>query len=156
TYFNPYVTPELASSIPWRRAELGGSNGHGNARSVAILQSVLSCGGETRGKRLISQVACERAIQKEGSGIDLAFGVPVTFGLGYMVDSPLLASEYGTRLDGHRVACWGGSGGSFVMNDLDRHMTVAFVMNKHVEAGGWDSRSVNVISAAYDCLAVAQ
>lgn len=42
------------------------------------------------------------------------------------------------------------------MNDLDARMSVAFVMNKHVEAGGWDHRSVDVIKAAYDCLAVAK
>jgi len=34
--------------------------------------------------------------------------------------------------------------------------TVAFVMNKHVEAGGFDHRSVDIIRAAYDCLVVAK
>jgi hypothetical protein len=34
-------------------------------------------------------------------------------------------------------------------------MTVAFVMNKHVEAGGWDHRSVEIVQAAYESLAVA-
>jgi hypothetical protein len=34
-----------------------------------------------------------------------------------------------------------GSGGSFVIHDLDLRMTVAFVMNKHIEAGSWDHHS---------------
>jgi hypothetical protein len=42
------------------------------------------------------------------------------------------------------------------MNDLDERMTIAFAMNKHVEAGGWDQRSVNVVNAAYDSLALAE
>jgi hypothetical protein len=41
------------------------------------------------------------------------------------------------------------------VSDLDLRMTVAFVMNKHVEAGGWDHRSVDLVKAAYDCVAVA-
>lgn len=60
TLFNPYITPQISATIPWRRAELGGSNGHGNARSVAAVQSVLACGGEARGVRLLSEAGCER------------------------------------------------------------------------------------------------
>src|SRR5262245_40753421 len=51
-FLNPYCTPQIASSVEWRRAELGGSNGHGNARSVAAIQSVLSNHGEARGVRI--------------------------------------------------------------------------------------------------------
>src|SRR5262249_14488601 len=46
-FFNPYVTPETSGTIAWRRAELGGSNGHGNARSVAKIQNVLANGGSS-------------------------------------------------------------------------------------------------------------
>jgi len=31
-------------------------------------------------------------------------------------------------------------------------MTVAFVMNKHVESNDTDHRSVDVVRAAYECL----
>jgi CubicO group peptidase (beta-lactamase class C family) len=76
--------------------------------------------------------------------------------MGYGLGTPLFKGIYGSRFEGHRVAFWGGSGRSWVINDLDERMTVAFVMNKHVEAGGWDERSVQIVSAAYDCLAVAK
>ena len=46
----------------------------------------------------------------------------------------------------------GGSGGSFVINDLDARMTVAFAMNKHVESNDINHRSVDVVRAAYECL----
>jgi hypothetical protein len=67
----------------------------------------------------------------------------------------MLQKAYGPAIAGRRVAFWGGSGGSAVLSDLDMRMTVAFVMNKHVEAGGWDHRSVEIVHAAYESLAVA-
>jgi hypothetical protein len=66
----------------------------------------------------------------------------------------MLQKAYGPAMAGHRVAYWGGSGGSAVLSDLDLRMTVAFVMNKRVEAGGWDHRSVEVVQAAYESLSV--
>jgi hypothetical protein len=38
------------------------------------------------------------------------------------------------------------------MNDLDARMTVAYVMNRHLEHGGIDPRGIGVISAAFECL----
>jgi len=155
-YFNPFVSPQTSGTIAWRRAELGGSNGHGNARSVALVQSVLSCGGKVGNVRLLSEKGCERVLEEQANNVDLSFGIPIRWGIGYAINSPMLQSIFGEHLGGRRVACWGGSGGSFVVNDLDARMSVAFVMNNHVEAGGWDHRSVDVIKAAYSCLAVAK
>jgi hypothetical protein len=42
-------------------------------------------------------------------------------------------------------------GGSFVMNDLHERMTVAFVMDRHLERG-LNHRATDVIGAAYECL----
>jgi len=39
----------------WRRADIGAANGHGNARSVARIQSAVACGGEVDGIRLLSR-----------------------------------------------------------------------------------------------------
>ena len=80
---------------------------------------------------------------------------PIRWGLGYALDNPMLQKAYGPAIAGRRVAYWGGSGGSAVLSYLDQRMTVAFVMNKHVEAGGWDHRSVEIVQAAYESLAVA-
>jgi len=62
------------NSVAWRRAEIPSGSGYGNARSVAKVQSVLACGGEVDGIRLLSQVGCERARQEHyrGLGIVLA------------------------------------------------------------------------------------
>jgi CubicO group peptidase (beta-lactamase class C family) len=151
-FFNPYVTPEDSGTIAWRRGELGGSNGHGNARSVALVQSVLACGGELRGTRLLSQAGCERALEPQADETDLVCGYPLRWGLGYGLDNPSIGAFYGHRFAGRRIAFWGGAGGSVVVNDFDARMTVAFVMNRHLEHGGIDPRGIAIVCAAYDSL----
>src|SRR5262245_15790301 len=131
--FNPYIRPQDSGTIAWRRGELGGSNGHGNARSVAAVQSVLACGGEVRGVRLLSPEGCERVFEVQSQSTDLVLGFPVHWGLGYGVGAPAVEALYGGRLSNRRIAFWGGSGGSFILNDFDARMTVAYVMNRHVE-----------------------
>jgi CubicO group peptidase (beta-lactamase class C family) len=155
-YHNPLMTPQLSSTIAWRRADLGGSNGHGNARSVALVQSVLSCGGEVGGVRLLSRAGVERALEVQIEGQDRVVDFNVRWGLGYALENASIVAIYGPHVAGRRIACWGGSGGSFVMNDLDARMTVAFVMNRHLEHGGVDSRAIGVIRAAYDSLAASR
>ena len=151
-FFNPYVYPADANTVAWRRGELGGSNGHGNARGVAAIQSVVACGGEVRGKRLLSRATCERILEPQADGLDGVLGIPMRWGLGYAVNSPLGDEMYGRRYTGRRIAMWGGSGGSVVFNDLDARMTVAFVMNRHVE-GLVDPRGTSIVVAAADALA---
>jgi CubicO group peptidase (beta-lactamase class C family) len=151
-FLNPYCTPQVASTIAWRRGELGGSNGHGNARSVAAVQSVWSNGGEARGVRLLSRAGCERTLKIESDAVDLVMGLPLRFGIGYSLASDAITKVYGPHVEGHRLAFWGGSGGSFVMNDLDTRMTVAYVMNHHFDHGGIDHRGIDVVRAAYECL----
>ena len=155
-FFNPYVTPQIGGSIPWRRAELGGSNGHGSAYGMAAIQSVVSCGGEARGVRLLRRQTVDRMLEVQADQPDLVAGYPLRWGLGYALENPMLNQLYGNRFADHRIAFWGGSGGSIVVNDLDERMTITFAMNKHVEHGGIDQRSIALVSAVYDALAAAR
>jgi len=123
------------NSVAWRRAEILSGSGYGNARSVAAVQSVLACGGEARGIRLLSPEGCERAREEQYRGVDQILGRSVRYGLGYGIFDP---------------ACgWGGWGGSLVMVDLDARMTVAYVMNQMLQA---DYRGLGIVLAAYDAL----
>jgi hypothetical protein len=47
----PGVLPERSWTEGWRRADIGAANGHGNARSLARLQSAVACGGEALAAR---------------------------------------------------------------------------------------------------------
>jgi CubicO group peptidase (beta-lactamase class C family) len=153
-FYNPYVMPQDSGTITWRRADLGGSNGHGNAHSVALVQSVAACGGEVNGVRLLSERGVQRALQIESEGVDQVLGIPMRWGLGYTLEGPTTNQTYEGRFAGHRILVWGGSGGSIALSDLDLRMTVAFVMNRHFDAL-LDRRGTDMVLAAYDSLAVA-
>ena len=124
TLTNPAMSVETTWTEGWRRADIGAANGHGNARSVARLQSAVACGGEVDGVRLLSPKTIDRIFEVQFNGIDLVIGIPIKWGVGY-----------GLAPEG-RVCSWGGYGGSLVIIDVDRRMTFAYVMNKMAPGGG--------------------
>jgi CubicO group peptidase (beta-lactamase class C family) len=125
------------NSVAWRRAQIPAASGFGNARSVALVQSVLACGGAVRGVRLLSPAGSARAREEQFSGEDRRLGMPVRWGLGY----GLFGSSLG----------WGGWGGSLVMIDPEGRMVVAYVTNQMREPAD-DTRGLELVMAAYDGL----
>ena len=121
---NPVMTPETTWTEGWRRADIGAANGHGNARSLARLQSAVACGGLVDGVRLLSPPTIDRIFEVQSNGIDLVIGIPSKWGVGY-----------GLFPEG-RGCAFGGYGGSLVVIDADRRMTFAYVMNKMAPGGG--------------------
>lgn len=83
--YNPRVTPRDTWAVEWRRAELPAMNGHGNARGLATLQSVLAS-GDASGVRLMSDVGRERVLEQQSDGADLVSGVPCRWGMGFSLD----------------------------------------------------------------------
>jgi CubicO group peptidase (beta-lactamase class C family) len=137
---NPPVPAEIANTEPWRRANIPSASGFGNARSVATVQSVLACGGQVGGLRLLSKAGCERVLEQQYAGVDEVLGLRIRYGMGY-------------GLQGRRAASWGGWGGSLVYVDLDTQLTVAYVMNQMVEEGPLgDERGLEILMAACDGL----
>lgn len=119
--------PRTAWEERWRRSEIcGAGNGQGNARSLATIQSVVSHGGEYNGVRLLSEKTCDLIFQEQYKGIDQYLGLPIRWGVGYALSYP----EAFPYLPDSRVCFWAGWGGSMVINDLDRRMTIAYVMNQ--------------------------
>jgi CubicO group peptidase (beta-lactamase class C family) len=142
---NPPIDPADANTVAWRRAEIPAAGGHGNARSVGAVQSVLACGGTARGVRLLSPEGCERALAEQYRGPDGILGVPMRYGNGYGLHSGWLPNP--------RTCFWGGWGGSMVVVDLDARMTVSYVMNQMLDQGGMgDGRALSIVMAAYDGL----
>jgi CubicO group peptidase (beta-lactamase class C family) len=124
------------NSTPWRRAQIPAVNGFGNARSVALVQSVLSNGGSAAGVRLLSPAGCAPARQEVFRGEDRVLGTPVSWTTGF--------GGFGDTFG------WGGWGGSLVVNDPGTRMTVAYVMNQMLDpARHQDDRGPNLVMAAY-------
>jgi CubicO group peptidase (beta-lactamase class C family) len=144
TLGNPPLTAEASWTDAWRRAEIPAANGHGNARSVAAVQSVVANSGEVGGVRLLSSAGCARIFEEQAHGTDLVLGVPIRLGTGY----GLLTAEWG--VDPATRACfWGGWGGSVIVNNLDTRMTVAYMMNKMGSGIVGDDRGLGIVFAAH-------
>ncbi|MFE7894666.1 serine hydrolase domain-containing protein [Streptomyces sp. NPDC057412] len=123
------------NSLAWRRAQFPAASGYGNARSVALVQSVLACGGEVNGVRLLSPAGCDRAREEQFDGHDRVLGMPTRWGLGY---------------DLFGDACgWGGWGGSLVMIDPGSRLVVAYVTHQMREPAE-DTRGMEIVTAAYE------
>jgi CubicO group peptidase (beta-lactamase class C family) len=146
---HPILSAEASWTIPWRRAEIPAAGGHGNARSVATIQSLVSGGGETHGKRLLSEAGCEQIFREQADNVDLVLGVKLRQGIGYGLPIPEIP------FPSPRTCFWGGWGGSLVINDLDNQLTIAYVMNRMGEGTLGDTRSFEIIAAAYQSLAAA-
>jgi hypothetical protein len=57
------------------------------------------------------------------------------------------------NLAGHRIAYWGGNGGSMGYVDFDERMSVSFVMNRWLgECAVENVRAIRIIKAVYDSL----
>jgi CubicO group peptidase (beta-lactamase class C family) len=142
--------PPLDGGYPafewWRRAEIAAANGHGNARSVASIQSIVAGQGEARGIRLLSEKGCSALFDEQSNGVDLVLGLPMRFGMGYG-----LASE--TMPVGPRSCFWGGFGGSLVLIDQESQLTVCYVMNRMNSGLQGDQRGANIVLATVMALA---
>lgn len=121
---NPIMSVETTWTDGWRSAEFGAGNGHGNARSLARIQSAVACEGAVDGRRLLSPKTVDRIFEVQFNGIDLVMGFPMKWGVGY-----------GLAPEG-RICSWGGYGGSLIVIDADRRMTFAYVMNKMAPGAG--------------------
>ena len=147
TFSNPGMDAAQSWETGWRRCESAAANGHGNARSLALLQSVVSHGGEAGGRRFLSAAGVEKLFEVQAEGTDLVLGIPAKFGMGYGLNSENVPISPNPR------ACfWGGWGGSLVVNDLDAQMTFAYVMNRMGAGTVGDLRSAGPLMATYGAI----
>lgn len=130
TFTGPAPDASIAHTAAWRDATIGAANGHGNARSVAMIQAAISNGGRVGDTQLLSSDTVARIFEPQSNGVDLVLGLPLSFGLGYALADP--TNTFGVTSG--QVCYWGGWGGSIVINDLDHRITMAYMMNR-MQAG---------------------
>jgi CubicO group peptidase (beta-lactamase class C family) len=144
---NPPLDPLAPRTDPWRVADIGAANGHGNARSVARIQSLVANGGAVDGIRLLSTQTVDRIFQTQSQGTDLVLGIPLKMGMGYALPVPDLMPHILTG----RVCYWGGWGGSSVVVDVDRRMTITYMMNKMAADIAGGGIAAALVACAYAC-----
>jgi len=148
TFRSPAIVAQDSWTPAWRKAEIPAANGHGNARSVAKIHASLACLGEAGGHRLFSEATARSVMKERISGIDMALGAPMRFGLGFglnSADMPLSPNA--------NTCFWGGWGGSVIIIDQDARLSMSYVMNKMYPGLMGDTRSGGFVAAVYEALA---
>jgi len=146
TFLNPPLDATMAIQPWWRRAEIPAANGHGNARSVAAIQSVIAGRGQSGGVRLLSAAGTDPIFEEQADGTDLVLGLPTRFGMGYGLgnaENPM----------GPRGCYWGGYGGSVIHIDQDADVAIAYMMNRMEQGVVGDPRGETIVLEAMKGLA---
>ncbi|KAL6704673.1 hypothetical protein ACN47E_007955 [Coniothyrium glycines] len=151
TLTNPPMDANTANTEEWRRGEVGAANGHSNARAVAKLLSAISLGGTVNGTKLLSPETIELIFKEQQKGLDLVLGQVFRLGIGFGLTGQ--DTEFKWLPDG-RVCTWGGWGGSIVIMDLDRRLTISYAMNKMENAGLGNARTKEYVKAIYKVFGV--
>ncbi|SDE57738.1 serine hydrolase domain-containing protein [Pseudonocardia oroxyli] len=141
TLTGPPAEAAAANTDAWRRAEIGGANGHGNARSVARILSTISRGG----RGLLSPATIDLIFREQAHGVDLVLGVPLRWGIGFGLPETTTLPYIPDR----RICFWGGWGGSMIVMDLDRRLTVSYMMNRMAPGIIGSDRSAAYLTEIY-------
>jgi CubicO group peptidase (beta-lactamase class C family) len=147
TFRSPPVDALASRTAEWRRAEIPAANGHGNARSVVAVQTLIACAGESGGQRILSSAGAGRVFEQQTQGIDLVLGTPIRFGMGYGLTSPEMPLGPNPR-----TAFWGGWGGSLVLVDADARVCMDYAMNRMGNGTMGDLRAGRMMAAFYGAL----
>jgi CubicO group peptidase (beta-lactamase class C family) len=146
TFTGPVASAKAANSPEWRRADMGALNGHSNARGVLDVLRVLSLGGEAGGRRLLSQKTIDLVFDEQSNGTDLVLMTPFRFGIGYCLGSPLLPYIP------EGAFFWGGWGGSLIVMDPARRLTISYMMNRMTPGVLGSDRSEAYVRAVYEAV----
>jgi CubicO group peptidase (beta-lactamase class C family) len=149
TLTGPPADASNANTAAWRQADIGAANGHGNARSVARILSVISRGGAVDGIRLLRPETIELIFHEQSNGIDLVLGMPFRFGIGYGLPVPATLPY----VPDEKICFWGGWGGSVIIMDVGRRMTISYMMNKMGAGIVGSDRSEQYVRTIYAALA---
>ncbi len=149
--YNPHPTPQDTWALEWRRAELPAMNGHGNARGLATMQSLLAS-GEANGVRLMSDAGRAHVLEQQSDGEDLVIGAPCRWAMGFSLET----SYFPGVPEGARAAWWAGNGGSMAFIDLDARMSLGFYPNRWISGQHETDRARNLIQATYQSLRVSR
>lgn len=145
------IKAQDAVTTAFRETEMGAVNGFGNARSLVRALCAISLGGQFEGHRFISEETINLIFDEQASGMDMVLCVPMRFGTGFSLPSRDRPTAY---IPQGRVCFWGGWGGSAVIMDLDRRMTMCYAINKMGEGLTGSPRTEAYVKTVYECLGV--
>jgi CubicO group peptidase (beta-lactamase class C family) len=143
------IGAEVALTPGWRSADIGGANGHGNARSLARALSPISLDGKANGATLLDPTTIDLIFQEQSNGVDLVLAEPLSMGIGFGLPHPV---SFPMIPEG-RICFWGGWGGSAIIMNPERRTTFAYVMNKMGPGTTGTERTQRYTRLLYEALA---
>jgi CubicO group peptidase (beta-lactamase class C family) len=143
---NPPIDPNVTRTREWRGAEIPAAGGTGNARSIAEIHTILANGGVAKGKRIMSEAGCHKALEVQIEGVDLIFGAQAKFGMGFGLPGALVP------LPSPNSIYWGGYGGSLIVIDMDARTTFGYAMNKMAGTTTGDMRAFGLMMEMWQAL----
>ena len=148
-FMNPPSVGRGVNIPEWRRAEIPGANGHGDARALARVYGALARGGAVDGVHVLSAESIARCHAELSQGPDLVLQLSTRFGHGFMLsqDRPDARLGAGPRSFGHP-----GAGGSIGFADPDARIGFGYVMNRMGPHILLDPRAIALIDAVYAAL----
>jgi CubicO group peptidase (beta-lactamase class C family) len=145
---NPGIDVSATRTRDWRGAEIPAAGGTGNARSIALVHTILANGGTAQGKRFMSEAGCRKALELQIEGDDLILGRPSRYGLGFGLAGGIVP------LPNPNSLFWGGYGGSLAIIDMDARTTFGYAMNKMAPTTTGDMRALGLAMAMWGALGV--
>jgi CubicO group peptidase (beta-lactamase class C family) len=149
TLTGPLIDAPTANSPGWRGADIGGANGHSHARGVARIQSVIGNDGVLDGRKILGRDTLDLIWNVQAHGPDRVLVLPLKFGIGYGLAEPATLPY----IPEGEICFWGGYGGSMIVMDRGRRMTVAYMMNKMEPGIIGGLRSAAILGACYRAVA---
>lgn len=153
TLLNPMMDADIANQDFWRQASVPAANGFTNARGIAKLLSIVSCGGAAGGKQWLKPETVDLIFQEQTNGPDLVIASKVKFGVGFALNG-VGDGGAGYWIPDGKICFWGGWGGSVVICDVGRGMTITYMMNKMSNAGLGSGLAKSYIWEVYKALGV--
>ena len=112
------------------------------------IMSAVARGGEVGGIRLLRPDTIDLVFREQLNGVDLVLGVPLRWGIGYGLPRldilPWVPDE--------KICYWGGWGGSMIVMDVGRRMTISCMMNKMGPGVVGSDRGAEYGQAIYDAV----
>jgi CubicO group peptidase (beta-lactamase class C family) len=134
TLMNPVMDADVANQDFWRQASVPAANGFTNARGIAKLLSIVSCGGALDGKQWLKRETVDLIFREQTKGADLVITSKTRFGIGFALNG-IGEEGAGYWLPEGEICFWGGWGGSLVICDVGRGITITYMMNKMSNVG---------------------
>jgi CubicO group peptidase (beta-lactamase class C family) len=143
---NPGIDVSATKTRAWRGAEIPAAGGTGNARSVALVHTILANGGVAQGKRFMSEAGCRKALELQVEGQDLILGMPARFGLGFGLAGVMPLPNPDDSM------YWGGYGGSLILIDMKARTTISYAMNKMAPTTQGDMRALGLAMGVWTAM----